>query len=281
MNDVVSCREFGSIPVGGHSGLVDRELEHLVKLRETGPSFFAEERRAGGWHCRFAGFAGAIVMPGGRTLEILPKIAVETETAARSLIMRMLAATRLAPAIEHDLDVYASSPHLIEAYLRLAADLALKQLRRGLVHAYRRLDLRLPVVRGRLRIAAQLARLPERVDTHLLNADEFTADTEINRAIKGGIGRIERLSRVTDTRARCCELLARTRGGWCPSPRAARAGGSPPRTRARSPSCTLRGLDPRPEVDCHGSRKCCRSRGRRARSGLAVRNGPALRSLCR
>ena len=208
MNDVVSCREFGSIPVGGHSGLVDRELEHLVKLRETGPSFFAEERRAGGWHCRFAGFAGAIVMPGGRTLEILPKIAVETETAARSLIMRMLAATRLAPAIEHDLDVYASSPHLIEAYLRLAADLALKQLRRGLVHAYRRVDLRLPVVRGRLRIAAQLARLPERVDVHLLNADEFTADTEINRAIKGGIGQIERLSRVTDTRARCCELLA-------------------------------------------------------------------------
>ena len=105
VNDVVSCREFGSVPVGGHSGLVDRELEHLVKLRETGPSFFAEERRAGGWHCRFAGFAGAIVMPGGRTLEILPKIAGETETAARSLIMRMLAATQVVPAIQHDLDV--------------------------------------------------------------------------------------------------------------------------------------------------------------------------------
>ena len=52
-------------------------------------------------------------MPGGRTLEILPKIASEVETAARSLVMRMLAATRLAPAIEHDLDAYASSPHLM------------------------------------------------------------------------------------------------------------------------------------------------------------------------
>ena len=85
--------------------------------------------------------------------------------------MRMLAATRLAPAIEHNLDTYAS----YRAYLRLAADLALQQLRRGLPHAYRRLDLRLPVVRGRLRIAAQLARLPERLDAHLLMADELGA----------------------------------------------------------------------------------------------------------
>ena len=209
MNDVISCREFGLIPVGGSDGLRDRELAHLVRLRETGPSFFSEERRADGWHCRFAGFAGAIAMPGGRTLEILPKIASEAETAARSLVMRMLAATRLAPAIEHDLDAYAASPHLIEAYLRVAADLALQQLRRGLLHAYRRTDLRLPVVRGRLRIAAQLTRLPERLDAHLLTADEFTADIDLNRAIKGGISRIERLSRGTDTRARCRELLAR------------------------------------------------------------------------
>jgi 5-methylcytosine-specific restriction endonuclease McrBC regulatory subunit McrC len=88
-------------------------------------------------------------------------------------------------------------------------DLALQQLRRGLFHAYRRLNLRLPVVRGRLRIAAQLARLPERLDAHLLTADEFTADIDLNRAIKGGISRIDRLSRVTETRARCRELLAR------------------------------------------------------------------------
>jgi 5-methylcytosine-specific restriction endonuclease McrBC regulatory subunit McrC len=40
-------------------------------------------------------------------------------------------------------------------------------------------------------------------------ADEFTADTDLNRAIKGGISRIERLSRVTETRARCRELLVR------------------------------------------------------------------------
>jgi 5-methylcytosine-specific restriction enzyme subunit McrC len=273
VNGVVSCREFGLVPVGGHSGLVDRELEHLVKLRETGPSFFSEERRAASWHCRFAGFAGAIVMPSGRTLEILPKIGDEAEAPARRLIMRMLAATRLAPAVEHNLDDYASSPHLIEAYLRLAADLTLQHLRRGLVHAYRRLDLRLPVVRGRLRIAAQLARLPERLDAHLLSADVFTADTDLNRAIKGGISRIERLSRVTDTRARCRELLARLD-----------AVADPPRE-SQQLAALLRGLvlDRRHAhfaslirvlkliVTDQGS--CCRGGRRCSRPCLAVRHG--------
>jgi 5-methylcytosine-specific restriction enzyme subunit McrC len=209
VRDVVSRREFEAIPVGGDDGLQEDELDHLARLRRGGPAFYTEERRDGRWYCRFAGFAGAMALPGGRTLEILPKISGTAEAADRGLLMRMLAATGLAPSVEHGLAAYAASPHLIEAYLRVAADLAARYLRRGLVSAYRRNDLRLPVVRGRLRLGAQLARLPERVDTHLLNADVFTADTAVNGAVKAGIGRIERLSRVVGTRARCRELLAR------------------------------------------------------------------------
>jgi 5-methylcytosine-specific restriction enzyme subunit McrC len=209
VRDVVTRREFEPIPVGGDDGLREAELDYLAQLRRGGPAFYTEERRDGRWYCRFAGFAGAISLPGGRTLEILPKVAGTVEIADRGLVMRMLAATGLTPAIEDDLAVYAASPHLIEAYLRVATDLAAWYLRRGLVHSYRRTDLRLPVVRGRLRVAAQLARLPERVDAHLLNADVFTADPAANRAVKAGVGRIERLSRLVDTRARCRELLAR------------------------------------------------------------------------
>jgi 5-methylcytosine-specific restriction enzyme subunit McrC len=205
----VSRHEFESVLVGGDDGLREDELDYLARLRRGGPAFYTEERREGRWYCRFAGFAGAIALPSGRTLEILPKISGTAEAANRALIMRMLAATGLAPSIEHELAVYAGSPHLIEAYLRVATDLAARYLRRGLVHAYRRTDLRLPVIRGRLRLGAQLARLPERVDAHLLSADVFTADTAANRAVKAGVGRIERLSRVIDTRARCRELLAR------------------------------------------------------------------------
>ena len=207
MSGVLRCSEFGQVAVGA-DGFSEHELEHLVRLREGAP-FFSEERRAGSWFCRFGGYAGAIVLPSGRTLELLPKIASEGEVEARALVMRMLAATGLAPALDADIAAYASSPHLLEAYLRLASVMAQQQLRRGLVHAYRRLELRLPVVRGRLRVGAQLARLPQRVDAHLLQADEFTADTTVNRAIKGSIRRIQRLAQLDETHGRCRELLAR------------------------------------------------------------------------
>ena len=146
MSGVLRCPEFGRVAVGA-SGFSERELDHLIRLRESAP-FFSEERWGGSWFCRFGGYAGAMVMLGGRTLELLPKIASEGEVEARGLVMRMLGATGLAPALEADAAAYASSPHLFEAYLRLASVMAQQQLRRGLVHAYRRLELRLPIVRG-------------------------------------------------------------------------------------------------------------------------------------
>ena len=50
------------------------------------------------------------------------------------------------------------------------------------------------------------------MDAHLLQADEFTADTAVNRAIKGGIRRIQRLAQVDETHGRCRELLTRLDG---------------------------------------------------------------------
>lgn len=148
-------------------------------------------------------------MPGGRTLEILPKVAGFDEPSSRGLVMRMLAATDLAPSLEDAAADYAASANLIEAYLRFAADLAVQQIRFGLLHSYRREELRLPMVRGRLLVARQLARLPERVDAHLVNADVFTADTLVNRAIKAGIRWVGRLSRAHETLAKCREVVAR------------------------------------------------------------------------
>jgi 5-methylcytosine-specific restriction endonuclease McrBC regulatory subunit McrC len=202
------CREHGLLPVGA-TGFTDRELEYLVAVRARGPRFFTEERREGRWFCRFSSFTCAIALPGGRTLEILPKVAGFDESASRGLVMRMLAAADLAPSLEDAPADYAVSPSLIEAYLRFAADLAVQQVRLGLVHSYRREDFRLPMVRGRLLIARQLARLPERVDTHFVSADVFVADTPVNRAIKAGVVCVGRLARSHATLAKCREVIAR------------------------------------------------------------------------
>ncbi|GGC62983.1 hypothetical protein GCM10011504_46480 [Siccirubricoccus deserti] len=206
---VLTCREHADLLVGGAGGLTAPELDYLVRLRESGASFFAERRTGGAWTCRFAGYAGAIALPGGRTLEVLPKTVGEEPHVARAAVMRMLAETGLAPSVEGDLGQYAACPHLIEAYLRVAAQLTQDATRFGLVQSYRREHLRSPAIRGRWRIGAQLARLPERVDAHLLDADVFTADTTVNQALKAGVGWVERLTTSQPTLALCRSVLAR------------------------------------------------------------------------
>ncbi len=148
-------------------------------------------------------------MPGGRTLEVLPKIGSLDDPATRALLMRMLSAADVAPSLEETAADYADSPNLIEAYLRFAANLALQQVRMGLVHAYRQMDQKIPVVRGRLLVARQLARLPERFDAHFVRTDDFLADTPVNRIIKAGIRWVARITRVTSTAAKCREATMR------------------------------------------------------------------------
>lgn len=208
MISVIRVREHGCLPVG-HGGLTEDELEYLVRLRARGTSFFAEERAKGQWFCRFGGYAGAIVMPGGRTLELLPKVGELDEPTTRTMLMRMLGSADVAPALEEAAADYGGSPTLLEAYLRFAADLALQQVRMGLVHAYRRQDQKLPVVRGRLLVARQLARLPERFDAHFVCTDDFLADTPANRAIKAGIRWVAKVTAVGATLSKCREALMR------------------------------------------------------------------------
>ena len=209
MSDVLRVREFDKLVVGGRDGLREPELDYLQRLRDRSVPFFDERRGDGRWWCRFGGYVGAIVLPGGRTLELLPKLKDNAPEEERALVMRMLAATGLAPALEAELARYASSPHLLEVYVAVAADLGRSALRQGLVHAYERHRFESPAVRGRLRIAAQLARYPGRYDALLVEADVFTPDIPINRAIKAGVGRIARLTQLPGTLALCRELLTR------------------------------------------------------------------------
>ncbi|MBL6459390.1 hypothetical protein JMJ55_29165 [Belnapia sp. T6] len=59
------------------------------------------------------------------------------------------------------------------------------------------------MVRGRLPVTRQLARLPGRFDALLLRTDDFLADTLVNRIIKAGIRWVAKITRVTATAAKC------------------------------------------------------------------------------
>lgn len=212
MSDAVHAREHHAVMIGGPDGLREAEFDYLEHLRARSIPFFEERRQSGKWWCRFGGYVGAVALPGGRTLEILPKLDGAEPHEERAVAMRMLAATCLLPSVDDEIGRYARSPHLLEAYLAMAAELGQATLRQGLVHRYERRQLGSTAVRGRLRLPAQLARYPARYDTLLVEADLFTPDTPINRVIKAGIARIARLARVPTTLACCRELLIRLDG---------------------------------------------------------------------
>jgi McrBC 5-methylcytosine restriction system component len=144
MTVAVQVHEHGELLVEAEHGLEVAELDFLRVLRDRdGKSFFTEHRRGRGWCVGFAQYSGAVGMPSGRTLEILPKIAdLEDPVPIRRHLMRMLRETEQLPAVQGDLDQYAASDHLIDAYLRLAADLAWSLIRAGAPRDYRREDMR-------------------------------------------------------------------------------------------------------------------------------------------
>jgi 5-methylcytosine-specific restriction enzyme subunit McrC len=201
MTTSIQVREHEELPIEEKDGLELAELDFLRGLRDRHRRrFFSEHRGRHGWGVRFAQFAGAIGMPSGRTLEILPKIAdLEDPVPIRRHLMRMLRETDQMPAVQGDLDRYAASDHLIEAYLRLAADLAWNLIRAGVPRDYRREDLRTPFIRGKWILSRQIARSPLRYDRHEVRPDLFTVDTERNRLLKAGLASMARVARGNET----------------------------------------------------------------------------------
>ena len=113
--------------------------------------------------------------------------------------MRMLAETDQLPALRGDLDQYAASDHLIDAYLRAAADWAWQLARAGVPRDYRGEDLRTPFIRGKWLVSRQIARSPLRYDRHEVRPDLFTVDTERNRLLKAGLASMARVASRHET----------------------------------------------------------------------------------
>jgi 5-methylcytosine-specific restriction enzyme subunit McrC len=113
--------------------------------------------------------------------------------------MRMLRETEQLPAVQGDLDQYAASDHLIDAYLRLAADLAWSLIRAGAPRDYRREDMRAPFIRGKWLVGRQIPRSPLRYERHEVRPDLFTVDTERNRLLKTGLASMARVARRHET----------------------------------------------------------------------------------
>lgn len=163
---------------------------------------------------KLAQWVGIIRLPGGTTVEILPKTHERPGArqqpgsleCSRALLLRMLAATderfRVAPPAELDT---ARMP-LLEVVLRYALEGIRAAVRRGVPHAYVTVQQERPGLRGRLDLPRQVRQLASRAHLFHVTFDEYLPDRPEARLVRLAVGRIGQLTKVDGTRRLAREL---------------------------------------------------------------------------
>lgn len=168
------------------------DLDWLVRLYSRVPEFGRLEDRQ---TFKLEGLVGVAPLPGGRQLEILPKIAdCECEVEkSRRLLCKMLGALM-------DTTSYEAGEASIEMFrMPLTAwvmEQFLLQLNRlfqtGLRFSYSRRDDKKPFIRGQLQVGRQLRELPHRLHLFNIRHDIFSPDRPENRLLKSALVKIEK-----------------------------------------------------------------------------------------
>lgn len=163
---------------------------------------------------KLAQWVGIIRLPGGTTVEILPKTherpgarqQPDSLERSRALLLRMLAATderfRVAPPAELDT---ARMP-LLEVVLRYALEGIRAAVRRGVPHAYVTVQQERPGLRGRLDLPRQVRQPASRAHLFHVTFDEYLPDRPETRLVRLAVGRIGQLTKVDSTRRLAREL---------------------------------------------------------------------------
>jgi 5-methylcytosine-specific restriction enzyme subunit McrC len=205
----LSALEHDEIPIRGlrADGVLTREeADALVQINERRPSFCVRRFNS----VKLAQYCGVVTV-GHRTLEILPKLrrAPGQHATARTTLVRML---RDAAALNVHIDENAAHRtaqlHLLDIFVELFLRSVAEVVSGGLQRNYVDTQCDLPVVRGRINVARQLARLANRPDLVACDYDDLTEDNSWNRLLKSGL--LGAASRIQDpsVATRCSELLA-------------------------------------------------------------------------
>lgn len=194
------------------SALLDAAAGRALAASGILQSASPDPNRDGHWLLRAGSRVGAVRMPGGLVVRIMPK------TPVRRLFF--LLGYSLDPARawrdsregsvdtgEYD-DVVPALAHAVERQI----DAALSQ---GILQGYREVEESALVVRGRLRMAEQIRRHFGRTPPAEISYDAFSADTAENRILRGAADRLLRLPdlpgvvrrRLAHQRARLADAL--------------------------------------------------------------------------
>ncbi|MET8728973.1 restriction endonuclease [Streptomyces parvus] len=197
----VSLREYGpavSVPLRAETG---RALAGAGLLRSATP----DPGREGHWLLRAGSSVGAVRVPGGPVVRIMPKTPVGRLFFLLGFSLDPARAWRASREGSIDTggheDVVPALAHAVERQIDAA-------LRLGVLQGYRTVEESALFVRGRIREADQVRRHFGRTPPVEISYDAYTADTAENRILRSAVERLLRLPGVT---APVRRLLARQR----------------------------------------------------------------------
>lgn len=203
--------EWGYLPIGA-DGVSEAEAEALHRCAIAGARRLGLPETAvltRGHRSLRAGQVCGLVVAGGATVEILPKLGHDS-AAGRAALIRML-------SVAHDLRIAdgelaglgSQRRDLLDLLIALFARRLAEALRPGLARRYEGRRETLPFLRGRLEVKAQLSRRPVAATRLDCRFDALDEDTPLNRLFKACLLRLLPLARREETRRRLLDLLPR------------------------------------------------------------------------
>ena len=190
----------------------DRDLRLLAAVnRQAGANILTPKIDATGKQQLQAAQYVGVVRLGEQTIQILPKIhsspgQAASEREATANLLHLLAYASDVPISEQGVaPLLAKKSDWFELLIHLFVTHLASLWQRGALHAYRAVDQELGVLKGKWRIADQL-RYPASLHQFHVTSDEFSADTDINRALRFVVERLWHLTRDGANR-RQLELL--------------------------------------------------------------------------
>ena len=177
---LLTVRERDRLPVGGADGLDPSVLDLLVRLLpRLPPKAVTLEHRA----IRFGPFCGVLRL-GRLVIEVLPKVALDTDTARGTMTAMLRTVGDLSPARTDRVGLGTRAPHLLDLFILDFCTSVQERLRRGALRRYEMREESLGTVRGRIHFAETVRRHPFDRSRLMCRHDELSPDHAHNRALK-------------------------------------------------------------------------------------------------
>ncbi len=203
---VTECFETIPISIDSENALTPNEADELSRyIRTAGlDEDLVGITRTGVTFVNYVGF----IQLSSCSIEILPKVTGDNPIQSRKVLLRMLQRTGYLDIHESQIGLLVTEKmNFFDIIAYLYSGKLLKELNKGVHHAYRVQNDELQIVRGRIDLVQQIRRAYSKSTAVNCIYDEFHSDNAFNRFLKAAAKRVVTFSRHQETRKKASQAL--------------------------------------------------------------------------